>query len=230
LTVRVLVVEDDKELQVAVPAALRSANLVVDLAGDIAAADEALFVNSYDCVVFDRMFEVDGRKVDSLAYVGQRRREGWTVPVLFLTGRDTLADRVDGFEHGGDDYLVKPFAVEELIVRVLSLIRRGPAIRPSIVRYADVELDSARRTVHRAGVLVTLRGKEFCVLEYLMSRPDHLVTRAELVDHCWDGDGPNANAVDVTISRLRNRLRGGPDLIQAVRGQGYRLMNPGGAG
>lgn len=227
---RVLVVEDDKELQVAVPAALRSANLAVDLAVDLDDADEKLFVNSYDCAVFDRMFEMNGRKVDSLAYVSRRRKEGWTLPVLFLTGRDTLADRVDGFEHGGDDYLVKPFAVEELIVRVLSLVRRGPTIRPPIIRYADVELDTARRTVHRAGVLVTLRGKEFCVLEYLMSRPDQLVTRAELIDHCWDGDGPMSNVVDVTITRLRNRLRGGPDLVQAVRGQGYRLYSPGGAG
>jgi DNA-binding response OmpR family regulator len=83
--------------------------------------------------------------------------------------------------------------------------------------------------VHRAGVLLTLRGKEFCVLEYLMSRPDQLVTRGELIEHCWDGDGPMSNAVDVTITRLRNRLRGGPDLIQAVRGQGYRLISPGGA-
>jgi DNA-binding response OmpR family regulator len=228
--VRVLVVEDDKELQVAVPAALRSANLAVDLAVDIDAADEKLFVNSYDCIVFDRMFEVDGRKVDSLAYVSRRRKDGWRVPVLFLTGRDTLADRVDGFEHGGDDYLVKPFAVEELIVRVLSLIRRGPTIRPPIIRYADVELDTARRTVHRAGVLLTLRGKEFSVLEYLMSRPEQLVTRAELIEHCWDGDGPMSNVVDVTITRLRSRLRGGPDLIQAVRGQGYRLISPGAAG
>ena len=227
---RVLVVEDDKELQIAVPAALRSANLAVDLAVDLDDADEKLFVNSYDCAVFDRMFEMNGRKVDSLAYVSRRRKEGWTLPVLFLTGRDTLADRVDGFEHGGDDYLVKPFAVEELIVRVLSLVRRGPTIRPPIIRYADVELDTARRTVHRAGVLVTLRGKEFCVLEYLMSRPDQLVTRAELIDHCWDGDGPMSNVVDVTITRLRNRLRGGPDLVEAVRGQGYRLHSPGGAG
>lgn len=227
---RVLVVEDDKELQVAVPAALRSAKLAVDLAVDLEDADQQLYVNSYDCAVFDRMFEIDGRRVDSLDYVSRRRREGWTLPVLFLTGRDTLADRVDGFEHGGDDYLVKPFAVEELIVRVLSLIRRGPAIRPPIIRHADVELDTARRTVQRAGVLLTLRGKEFCVLEYLMSRPEQLVTTKELVDHCWDGDGRDSNVLAVTITRLRARLRGGPDLIQAVRGQGYRLINPGGAG
>jgi DNA-binding response OmpR family regulator len=224
--VRVLVVEDDEELQVAVPAALRSANLAVDLAVDIASADEALYVNTYDCVVFDRMLP-DG---DSLQHVRELRRRGFAVPVLFLTAMATLKDRLQGFDGGGDDYLVKPFAVEELIVRVLSLVRRGQDIRPPILRYADVELDTARRTVHRAGVLLTLRGKEFSVLEYLMSRPEQLVTRSELIEHCWDGDGPMSNVVDVTITRLRSRLRGGPDLIQAVRGQGYRLINPGGAG
>ncbi|MEU4193242.1 response regulator transcription factor [Kribbella sp. NPDC026611] len=221
-----LVVEDDAELQVAVPAALRSANLAVDLAGDMASADEALYVNSYDCVVFDRMLP-DG---DSIEHVRRLRQRGFAVPVLFLTARATLSDRLDGFESGADDYLVKPFAVEELIVRVLSLVRRGPTIRPPIVRYADVELDTARRTAHRAGVLLTLRGKEFSVLEYLMARPEQLVTRSELIEHCWDGDGPMSNVVDVTITRLRSRLRGGPDLIQAVRGQGYRLISPASAG
>lgn len=224
---RVLVVEDDPDLQVAVPAALRSAALAVDLVAGIAAADEALFVNSYDCVVFDRMLP-DG---DSIGYVRSRRRDGWAVPVLFLTARDTLADRVDGFEHGGDDYLVKPFAVEELIVRVLSLSRRGPTIRPPILRYADVELDTGRREVRRAGVLVTLRAKEFCVLEYLMARPEQTVSRTDLLEHCWDAAAdPMSNVVDVTITRLRGRLRGGPDLIQAVRGQGYRLISAGGVG
>jgi DNA-binding response OmpR family regulator len=224
--VRVLVVEDDEELQVAVPAALRSANLAVDLAVDIAAADEALFVTAYDCVVFDRMLP-DG---DSIEHVRRLRQQGFAVPVLFLTAMATLSDRLGGFESGGDDYLVKPFAVEELIVRVLSLVRRGPTIRPPVLRYADVELDTARRTVQRAGVLLTLRGKEFSVLEYLMSRPEQLVTRSELIEHCWDGDGPMSNVVDVTITRLRSRLRGGPDLIQAVRGQGYRLTSPGKVG
>jgi DNA-binding response OmpR family regulator len=225
--VRVLVVEDDPDLQIAVPAALRSAALAVDLVADIAAADEALWVNAYDCVVFDRRLP-DG---DSIRYVRARRQDGWAVPVLFLTAMDTLADRVDGFEHGGDDYLVKPFEVEELIVRVLSLSRRGPTIRPPILRYADVELDTGRREVRRAGVLVTLRAKEFCVLEYLMANPEQTVSRTALLEHCWDAAAdPMSNVVDVTITRLRSRLRGGPDLIQAVRGQGYRLISAGGAG
>jgi DNA-binding response OmpR family regulator len=224
--VRVLVVEDDEDLQVAIPAALRSAALAVDVAGTIAAADEALWVNSYDCVVFDRMLP-DG---DSIGYVRGRRHDGWAVPVLFLTARDTLADRVDGFEHGGDDYLIKPFAVAELTARVLSLCRRAGTGRPPVLRYADVELDTGRREVRRAGVLLTLTAKEFSVLEYLMVRPEQAVTRTELIEHCWDENAdPRANVVDVTIKRLRGKLRG-PELIQAVRGRGYRLASAGGAG
>jgi DNA-binding response OmpR family regulator len=225
VTVRVLVVEDDEDLQVAVAAALRSAALAVDLAGTIAAADEELWVNSYDCVVFDRMLP-DG---DSIGYVRARRQDGWAVPVLFLTARDSLTDRVDGFEHGGDDYLVKPFAVAEMTARVLSLCRRAGTGRPPVLRYADVELDTGRREVRRAGVLLTLTAKEFSVLEYLMVRPEQAVSRTDLIEHCWDSNAdPRANVVDVTIKRLRTKLRGS-ELIQAVRGHGYRLTT-GGAG
>ncbi|ADB29866.1 two component transcriptional regulator, winged helix family [Kribbella flavida DSM 17836] len=221
---RVLVVEDDEDLRVAVSAGLRSAALAVDSAADIAAADEALFVNSYDCVVFDRMLP-DG---DSVGYVRTRRREGWAVPVLFLTARDTLADRVEGFEHGGDDYLVKPFAVAELTARVLSLCRRAGTGRPPVLRYDDVELDTGRREVRRAGVLLTLTAKEFSVLEYLMSRAEHVVSRSELIEHCWDSAAdPMSNVVDVTIKRLRTKLRR-PELVHAVRGQGYRLVRTAG--
>lgn len=216
---RVLVVEDDEDLRIAVSAGLRSVALAVDSVGDIAAADEALFVNAYDCAVFDRMLP-DG---DSIGYVRRRRQEGWGLPVLFLTARDSLADRVDGFEHGGDDYLVKPFAVAELTARVLSLCRRAGTGRPPVLRYDDVEVDTARREVRRNGVLLTLTAKEFSVLEYLMARPEQAVSRADLIEHCWDANAdPMSNVVDVTIKRLRAKLRE-PELIRAVRGRGYQL-------
>ncbi|WBQ08421.1 winged helix-turn-helix domain-containing protein [Kribbella sp. CA-293567] len=221
---RVLVVEDDEDLRIGVSASLRTAALAVDSVGDIASADEALWVNSYDCVVFDRTLP-DG---DSILYVHRRRQEGWAVPVLFLTARDSLADRVDGFEHGGDDYLVKPFAVAELTARVLSLCRRAATGRPSVLRYADVEMDTGRREVRRSGVLLTLTAKEFSVLEFLMVRPEQAVSRTTLIEHCWDAAAdPVSNIVDVTIRRLRNKLRQ-PELIQAVRGQGYRLTTAAG--
>jgi len=215
----VMVVEDDENLRVAVAAQLRTAGLDVDVAGDIAAADRALRAGRYDCVVFDRMLP-DG---DAIGYVHTRRREGWQAPVLFLTARDALADRVAGFEHGGDDYLVKPFAMAELTERVVNLCRRAGIDRPSLLRHDDLVLDCARREVRRAGVLLTLSNKEFAVLEYLLVRAGHPVERADLLEHCWDSTAdPLSNVVDVVVGRLRRKLRE-PELIHAVRGLGYRL-------
>jgi len=174
-------------------------------------------------VVFDRMLP-DG---DSIGYIRSRRQEGWAVPVLFLTARDTLADRVDGFEHGGDDYLVKPFAVAELTARVLSLCRRAGTGRPPVTPVRRCRGGHRAPGGPRAGVLLTLTAKEFSVLEYLMVRPEQAVSRSELIEHCWDAAAdPMSNVVDVTIKRLRNKLRR-PELIQAVRGQGYRLTRSG---
>ncbi len=219
LTWRVLVVEDDENVRVAVTAELGGHGLVVDTADDLAAADAALATTGHHCVVFDRMLP-DG---DATEYVFRRRRSGWTVPVLFLTARDTLADRVAGFEHGGDDYLVKPFAMAELTARVLVLCRRSGSGRPSVLRHADLEVDCARRRVRRAGVELSLSDKEFAVLEYLMIRQGKAVSRTELIEHCWDSStDPMSNVVDVVVRRLRRKL-GPPDVVLTVFGVGYRL-------
>ena len=216
---RVLVVEDDEDLRAAVAAALRASALAVDVAVDVAGADEALFGTAYDCVVFDRMLP-DG---DALEYVRYRRRGGWTAPVLFLTARDSPADRVAGFQSGGDDYLVKPFGIAELVARVLSLCRRAGVRRPALLRSGDLEVDTARREVRRGGVLLTLTAKEFAVLEYLLTRAGDAVSRTDIEDHCWDAMAePMSNVVDVVIAQLRRKL-GAPPLIATVRGQGYRL-------
>ncbi|MFF5987036.1 response regulator transcription factor [Prauserella flavalba] len=218
-TARVLVVEDNEDLRVAVTTELAAHGFRVDEAGDLATADAVLTGAHHDCVVFDRMLP-DG---DAATYVYERRQRGWAVPVLFLTARDTVADRVAGFEHGGDDYLVKPFAVAEMTARVLVLCRRSQDRRPPVLHHADLELDSARRQVRRAGVLLTLSDKEFAVLEYLMVRPEQAVTRTELIEHCWDtSTDPMSNVVDVVVRRLRAKLRE-PELIHTVRGVGYRL-------
>jgi DNA-binding response OmpR family regulator len=217
--VRVLVVEDDEDLREAVAAALRSAALAVDVAVDLGRADQELFATAYDCVVFDRMLP-DG---DALDYVRHRRRLGWAAPVLFLTARDSPADRVAGFEGGGDDYLVKPFGIAELVARVVSLCRRAGQRRPPVLRSGDLEVDTARREVRRGGVLLTLTAKEFAVLEYLLTRPGDAVSRADIEEHCWDAMAePMSNVVDVVIAQLRRKL-GAPPLIATVRGQGYRL-------
>lgn len=216
---RVLLVEDDANLRFGVAAALRAAGLAVDEAVDLPQADEALYVTAYDCAVFDRMLPSG----DAAAYVEDLRRGGRAVPVLFLTARDTVADRVEGFARGGDDYLVKPFAVPELVARVRSLCRRAPAVSPPVLRVGDVEIDTARRQVRRAGVLLTFTRREFAVLEVLAMRADQAVGRAELIESCWDEMAePQSNVLEVLISQLRRKL-GGPPLVHTVRGVGYRL-------
>jgi DNA-binding response OmpR family regulator len=216
---RVLVVEDDEDLRVAVTTELAASGLRVGQAGDLTGAHAELAGADYDCAVFDRTLP-DG---DSIGYVHRRRLEGWAVPVLFLTARDSLDDRVAGFEHGGDDYLVKPFAVAEMTARVNALCRRSGSGRPSVLRHDDLEMDCARREVRRAGTLLTLSDKEFAVLEVLLARPEQAVGRDELIEHCWDSrTDPMSNVVDVVVRRLRLKLRG-PDLIHTVRGRGYRL-------
>ncbi|MFJ8843192.1 winged helix-turn-helix domain-containing protein [Streptomyces cyaneofuscatus] len=216
-----LLVEDDANLRFGVAAALRAAGLAVDEAVDLPQADEALFVTAYDCAVFDRMLPSG----DAAAYVEELRRGGRAVPVLFLTARDTVADRVEGFARGGDDYLVKPFAVPELVARVRSLCRRAPAVSPPVLRVGDVEIDTARRQVRRAGVLLTFTRREFAVLEVLATRADQAVGRAELIESCWDEMAePQSNVLEVLISQLRRKL-GGPPLVHTVRGVGYRLAD-----
>jgi DNA-binding response OmpR family regulator len=215
---RVLVVEDDEDLRISVSVELGAAGLEVWQAADLMTADALLRQSPFDCVVFDRMLP-DG---DAIDYVQHQRRAGWCAPVLFLTARDTIADRVAGFAAGGDDYLVKPFSVAEMAARVRTLCRRADG-RPSVLRHADLEVDCARRAVRRGGVLLTLSDKEFAVLEFLAIRPDQVVSRTDLIEHCWDASAdPMSNVVDVVVKRLRRKL-GAPELIHTIRGRGYRL-------
>lgn len=216
---RILLLEDDRDLAGAVRDALKRSGFAVDTAETLAAADEALSVNGYDAAVFDRMVR-DG---DSVDLVRRQRQGGCTLPVLFLTARDRLADRVGGFEAGGDDYLVKPFAIPELVVRVRSLCRRSGTMRAAVVTAGDVTIDSARHEVFRAGVQLMLTPKEFAVLELLAADAGATVGRAELVEHCWDEMAdPVSNVVDVVVAQLRRKL-GEPDVVHTVRGVGYRL-------
>ncbi len=210
-----LVVEDDENLRVAIAASLRGAGFAVDAVGDLPPADEALAVNSYDCVVFDRMLPSG----DALHYVRVRRPP---VPVLFLTARDAVADRIAGLEHG-DDYLVKPFATEELEARVRRLCRRVAGGLPPVLRCGDLEIDSGRHEVRRGGVLLTLTGREFDVLHHLVARQRTPVSRTELIRQVWDPFvEPATNVLDVVINQLRRKLRQ-PPMIHTVRGFGYRI-------
>ena len=214
-------VEDEEPLRVALLGALAGEGYEVDSADTIDGAGDKITERRFDCVVFDRLLH--GR--DAIEYVRERKRAGWDSPVLFLTGLDAIADRVDGFSSGADDYLVKPFAMAVLLARVRALCTRAGAGRPSVLRFGDIELDSARRQARRGGVLLTLSAKEFAVLEYLMSRPEQVVSRSDLIDHCWDeeNDPKDTKVVDKTILRLRGKLRE-PSPLRAVRGAGYGLF------
>jgi two-component system OmpR family response regulator len=200
-----------------VASGLRAGGLAADVAETWSDADVCLHTHAYDCVVLDRMLPSG----DSLVALRERRAAGLRVPVLFLTARDLLTDRVDGFAAGGDDYLVKPFAMEELVARVRSLCRRAGSIVPPVLRCADVTLDLARREVYRDHVLLALTPKELAVLEVLLSPAGRVVSRAELIDRCWDEMAePMSNVIDVLIAQLRRKL-GEPPLIHTVRGFGY---------
>ncbi|WP_112265659.1 winged helix-turn-helix domain-containing protein [Lentzea terrae] len=211
---RVLLTEDDEDTRLAVETSLRGAGFAVDAASDLPEADEALFVNTYDCVIFDRVLPSG----DALDYVKQRRQDGCGAPVLFLTGID---NPVEGLPYG-DDYLVKPFAMPELIARVRSLCRLNAVAPPPVLRHGDVELDLGRRTATRAGRALRLTVKEFVVLERLVAAGGRPVRRDDLIAAAWDAEvRPASNVLDVVITALRQKL-GPPAVVQTVRGVGYR--------
>lgn len=214
---RVLVLEDDADMRTAVVRFLAAAGFAVDSATDWAEASERLELNEYDALVLDR--SVPGG--DSIELLRARRDLGDQTPALFLTARDSVGERVAGLAAGADDYLVKPFAMEELVARVHVLTRRSVLAAEPILRLADVELDPARQLASRAGTDLGLTIKEFSVLRYLMMNRERIVSRTDLIEHCWDEfASPMSNVVDVKVAQLRKKL-GEPPLVHTIRGAGY---------
>lgn len=218
----VLVVEDQPKLLALLCRGLREAGYAVDSADEGAAALRKAGGGTYDAVVLDVMLPgVDGFEVVRRL----RENDVWT-PVLMLTARDAVPDRVRGLDAGADDYLVKPFAFTELVSRVRALIRRNDTARVAVLRSGPVEVTPATRTVTVSGVRVELSPREFALLELLMRRQESVVTRTEILDHIWGvGYAGSSNVVDVYVKYLRDRIdrRFGIDLIRTVRGAGYRL-------
>lgn len=217
---RILIIEDDTRLAGVLERALKEAGWTVEVASDGVEGEYFLRSGSQDAVVLD--LGLPGK--DGLSLLADVRRDGSSVPVLVLTGRDAIEDRVAGLDAGADDYLVKPFALDELMARLRALLRRGGGAEP-ILRYADVELDPARGTVMRAGKRLTLRPREYALLEYFLRYPERVLTRASIYEHVWEYsyDGMS-NVLEVYVRYLRNSLEEhGPRLIHTVRGRGYVL-------
>ncbi len=219
---RVLVVEDDVKMAALMRRGLEREGYAVDIASD---GDEALWAareHEYDAVVLDVM--IPGP--NGFEVCRTLRKEGHWVPVIMLTARDRVDDRVSGLDAGADDYLVKPFAFAELYARLRALLRRDPVERPVVLRVGDLELDPTTRVVTRGTTKIDLTAKEFSLLEFLMSRPGVVVSRTSILDHVWDFayDG-TSNVVDVYIRYLRDKVDRpfGQRSIQTVRGAGYRI-------
>jgi len=221
---RFLVVEDEKRIADFLQRGLASAGYAVDVAGDGQAALENIHATDYDLIILDMMLP----DMDGLQVLEKIRNRKASPPVLILSARGTVNDRVKGLETGADDYLVKPFAFAELLARVRVLLRRGQP-SPEKLQLGDLVLDTVRRRVTRSGEAIDLAPKEFSILEYMMRNPGRPLSRTMIVEHVWDMDYDGlTNIVDVYIRHLRSKIddRWPAKLIHTVRGIGYKLETP----
>ena len=218
---RLLLVDDEARLAAQIKSQLELAAFAVDVAPDGAAALACTRQTAYDCILLD--LGLPGN-LDGMELCRAVRRAGSTVPILILTARDALASRVAGLDAGADDYLLKPFAPEELAARIRALLRRPREAHPVVLRVADLSLDTASRTAERGGRQVTLTAREYALLEVLMRNAGTVLDRAEISRHVWDDNfDPASNIIDVYVNRLRVKLDRGFELklIHTLRGQGY---------
>jgi two-component system copper resistance phosphate regulon response regulator CusR len=219
---RILIIEDEQKLAEILVRSLRGEGFIVDAAPT---ADEGFHLASsdhYDLVILDLLLP-DGSGTEVLRHLRQQQNK---VPVLVLTARGDLDTKVENFEAGADDYLTKPFALPELMVRVRALMRRGPAVKDTMLKLADLEVDRLSRQVRRAGKRVELSPKEYSLLEYLMLNAGRVLSRSMIIDRVWDQSFEGfTNIVDVYVRQLRRKIDEGfePKLIRTVRGLGYSI-------
>jgi two-component system OmpR family response regulator len=223
----VLIVEDDVPLASALRRGLRAEGMVADVA---VKGEDALWMTAateFDAVVLDVMLP----GIDGFETCRRLRDDGVWTPIIMLTARDAVDDRVQGLDAGADDYLVKPFSLAELLARLRALARRGPVERPAVLSVGDLVLDPATREVRRGEVEISLSAKEFALLEAFMRRPGEVLTQLQLLEHAWDYDYENrSNVVEVYVRYLREKIDRpfGVRSIETVRGAGYRLRRDGG--
>ncbi|HZP20102.1 MAG TPA: response regulator transcription factor [Bauldia sp.] len=222
---RILVVEDDADLNRQLVSALKDAGYAVDSASD---GEEGHFLGDtepYDAVVLDIGLPVK----DGISVLEDWRRAGRRMPVLILTARDRWSDKVQGIDAGADDYVAKPFHIEEVLARIRALVRRAAGHASNEIEVGSVRLDSKAGRVTVDGNPVKLTSHEYKVLEYLMHHRDRVVPRTELIEHLYDQDfDRDSNTIEVFVGRLRKKMP--PELIETVRGLGYRIVDPGNAG
>jgi len=220
--VRILLVEDEAPAAEMLAKGLREQSFAVDVAGDGEAALYQASTNDYDVILLDINLPIK----NGLEVCRELRAEGSTVPVLMLTARDVVHDRIAGLDSGADDYLTKPYAFHELLARVRAITRRGPAFSSDIVSVSDLTLDRKTRKVTRAGSVIELTAKEYALLEYLMRRPNEVVGRADIAEHVWDENFDSfSNLIEVYIQRLRRKIDDNHELklLRTKRGEGYVL-------
>lgn len=221
---RILIIEDDHKIANAIKKGLEQESFAVDASYDGKDGFGQATTINYDLIILDRMLpEIDGVQICKIL-----REKKIMTPILILTAKDKVQDRVDGLNAGADDYLVKPFAFEELLARVRALLRRPEKINDNILRVKDLELDSVKFDVKRDGKKIKLSAKEFALLEYLMRNPGRILTKDNIISHVWDYDADILpNTVEVYIRYLRNKIdnkfKQKPPLIHTARGFGYKL-------
>jgi len=219
---RILVGEDEAALADALGRGRRHPAHAVDVAPTLSAARTKVALEEYDAIVLDLGLP-DG---SGLTLARELREAGSRMPILVLTARDTIPDRVRGLDHGADDYLVKPFALEELLARLRALERRAPELRPTALVVADLRIDPAARAAHRGGREIPLTTTEYALLEFLARHVGTVLGREQISAHVWDENyDPLSNVIDVYVARLRRKvdLPGLPPLLHTVRGAGYTL-------
>lgn len=220
---KILVVEDEPKLAALLAKGLKAENYLVDIAIDGEQGVENALVNDYDIILLDYLLP----KKNGLELLQEIRANGCLAKVLMLTAKDTLQDKVDGLNMGADDYMVKPFAFEELLARIRVLLRRSANEVASVLTYADLSLNLLNHQVKRGTQVIDLSAKEYALLEFFLRRPDELITRTQLWEHVWEmGIDKFSNVVDVYVCYLRNKIDKDPfmPLIHTVRGKGYILQ------
>jgi DNA-binding response OmpR family regulator len=219
---RILLVEDYPPIRKAVAKGLREAGYALDVAGDGEEGYWYALNNEYDAIILDLMLP----KMDGLTILKRLRSEGRSAPVLILTAKDAVTDRVQGLDLGADDYLVKPFALEELLARVRALARRSYQQRNPVIDIDDLRVETSSQRVWRGGLEISLTAREYALLEYLAMRTGEVVSRSSIWEHLYEfNSDAESNVVDVYIGYLRKKIErpGEPQLIHTLRGRGYCL-------